>query len=421
MDRKTTSDPLRRRLRRLGRGERIEEARAFIRRFHRERGLPESSGLAREREIVRSLRRYGWYDHTPEELAFGARLAWRHSARCIGRLYWRSLEVIDARTVKAPEEVASAVCSHLKTAFNEGKIRSMITIFSPVRGEELPTSIESRQALQYAGWVIPGQGAVGDPLNIEVTRIVEQLGWKGGASRSPFEILPLLIRDARQRRSIHAIPPDVVNEVRIEHPEFPAFSELGLRWYAIPCITSMIMTIGGIDYPCAPFNGHYMGTEIASRNLADERRYDRLPKVAEILGLNIRPDPPLWKDRALLALNEAVLWSYERAGVRMADHHTESHRYMEFVERERSEGRNPAGDWAWITPPQAAPACPVFHMQMNDHHPVPAFYRDRGTDGALLRPDYSEMDRWRHADRWDRLRYRWRRWWRRRDGLHRRS
>jgi nitric-oxide synthase len=418
MDRKTASDPLRRRLRRLSRGERAEEARAFVRRFHRENQLTDESRRRREAEVGRALRRFGWYEHTPEEIAFGARMAWRHSSRCIGRLHWKSLDVVDCRNVNEPEGIAASVVQHLESAFNGGEIRSVITIFAPVKADVLPAYIESRQAIQYAGWVKPGSPVVGDPLNIDVTRVVEGLGWAPTSEDSGFQVLPLLIRDANQRRSIHVIPRKVVREVRIDHPKHPAIGDMGIRWYAIPCVSGMILTIGGIDYPCAPFNGHYMGTEIASRNLADERRYDLLPKVAEAIGVE-KSENPLWKDQALLTLNEAILDSYQREGVRITDHHTESERYMDFVERERTDGRQPAGDWSWVTPPQAGPACPVFHMKMEDHHPLPNFYRDRGSDGAMLRPDYTDVDRWRHADRWDRFRYRIRRWRHRRDGLRR--
>lgn len=417
MDRKTTSDPLRRRLRRLSRGERAEEARAFVRRFHRELGLGDEVRRRRERVVLAEMRRYGWYEHTPDELAFGARLAWRHSARCIGRLHWQSLEVLDCRGVDEPEGIADCVRKHLAFAWGGGAIKSTISIFPPVKGDSIPGYIENRQVIQYAGRIKPGEPVVGDPLNIEFTRIVSGLGWAEAEGDPRFQVLPLLIRDARQRRSIHPLPAGSIHEVHIEHPAIPAIGELGLKWYAIPCVSSMILTIGGIDYPCAPFNGHYMGTEIASRNLADERRYNLLPQVAMAMGCEPGPGVAFWKDRALLGLNEAVFHSFTDAGIRMTDHHAESERFMDFVERERAEGRQPASDWSWITPPQASPACPVFHMPMHDHHPVPNFYRDRGTDGRLLRPDYNDQERWKHADRWDRLRYRWRRWRRRRDGF----
>ncbi len=87
-DNSVDSDPLRRRLRRISLGERIEEARAFIDLFYRENGLPDDQRQARKRAVVRALRREGVYDHTLDELAYGARVAWRNNAKCIGRLVW---------------------------------------------------------------------------------------------------------------------------------------------------------------------------------------------------------------------------------------------------------------------------------------------------------------------------------------------
>ena len=41
----------------------------------------------------------GNYHPTTEELVFGARVAWRNSNKCIGRRFWQSLHVVDARDV----------------------------------------------------------------------------------------------------------------------------------------------------------------------------------------------------------------------------------------------------------------------------------------------------------------------------------
>ena len=48
----------------------------------------------------------------------------------------------------------------------------------------------------------------------------------------------------------------------------------------MPAISNMPLSIGGVTYPAAPFNGWYLGTEIGARNLADAQRYDLLPVVA---------------------------------------------------------------------------------------------------------------------------------------------
>jgi nitric-oxide synthase len=410
------SSPLRRRLRRLSRSERREEATAFIDQFHREQELSERERLARRLEVVRSLDREDHYDHTPEELAFGARVAWRNHSRCIGRLLWRSLEVFDCRSIRSPEGIAARMADHLRESIGPGgAIRSIISIFPPMRGNSSsgggPCVIESRQVVQYAGYRLPGGGVLGDPITVEATANAIALGWLPPATRSAFDVLPLLIRDERERRSFHLLPEATIREVAIEHPVHSGLADLGLRWYAVPCVSSMILTIGGIEYPCAPFNGHYMATEIASRNFGDVRRYDLLPAVRERLGLEAgSPYDPLWRDRCLLELNRAVLHSFAKAGVTIVDHHTASEQFMLFMQRESAEGRTASADWGWIVPPQASSACPVFHLKMADRHLVPNYYDSRATDGANLGVNYDDQSRCPFRRAVDRVRRRWRLW-----------
>ncbi|MFZ9881284.1 MAG: nitric oxide synthase oxygenase, partial [Phycisphaerales bacterium] len=123
-----SSNPLRQRLRQLDLGTRLAEAESFIRQFHRENELGDDACRARLREVRRDLERAGHYDHTPEELAFGARVAWRNHARCIGRLFWKSLVVVDRREVTDPADIAACCAAHLLQARGSGGIRSTITI-----------------------------------------------------------------------------------------------------------------------------------------------------------------------------------------------------------------------------------------------------------------------------------------------------
>jgi nitric-oxide synthase len=412
IDTRAASDPLRRRLRRLGPRERREEAVAFIRRFYRENDLGDGPRRRREAEVKRALKRDGWYEHTPEELAFGARISWRNHARCVGRLHWKSLEVRDLRAIEEPDEVAGYLLDHLGDAYNGGRIRSIVSIFAPVRGATLPVYVESEQLIRYAGYIDAEGDVIGDALNIEVTRTAQALGWEPPADRGMFDVLPMILRDRAGRRILYEIPAAVRPEVAMTHPDHPALDGLGLRWYAVPVVSGMILSIGGIDYPCAPFNGYYMGTEIASRNFADENRYDLLEAVARALGDDPRATPPLWKDRALLELNRAVLHSFDVAGVTMIDHHAASAQFMEFNQRERAAGREPSARWSWIVPPQASTACPVFHLPMADRKLVPNFYRSGADDGAGLRPSHYEERRHRYRlrlDRWKREIRDWRR------------
>ena len=402
---------LQRRLRRLSGMERKEEAKVFLEAFHN----AQSAGLAaRQRrwaQVRQELNRDGFYRHTPEELAFGARHAWRNTGRCIGRLLWESLEVADCRNVSTPDGIAARISDHLAEADTSGRIRSIISIFSPVEGRIMPPWIESAQIARYACYVASDGAIIGDRQNAEATRLALAMGWRPPDEPSPFDLLPYFIRDQEDRRVMIDAPTDRIRRIAITHPDRPEIAQLELQWYAVPLVSDMILTIGGIDYPCAPFNGFYMGTEIASRNLADVRRYDVLPRVAAALGLDTSPSAsPLWRDTALTELNRSVLFSFKQAGVTMIDHHAASDQFMTFHRREQAAGRRVAGDWRWIVPPQAGAACEVFHLRMRNFHPVPNFYRDRGGDGLRLMPWYGDQYRRRHIAWADRIIRRWKLW-----------
>lgn len=51
------------------------------------------------------------------------------------------------------------------------------------------------------------------------------------------------------------IPSQYVVRVPIRHPTNDAISALGLQWYAVPAVSSMELSVGGITYTAAPFNG----------------------------------------------------------------------------------------------------------------------------------------------------------------------
>ena len=405
------SSPLARRLRQISALERREEARTFLKTFALVTNQSQMATARRWAEVANGLRRRDTYEHTPEELAFGARLAWRNQGRCIGRLFWESLEVFDCRAITDPTAMADQISAHMGHALGDGRIRSVVSIFAPVVGSSLPAYVESEQITQYAGYVREDGRIIGDRQNVEATRIAISLGWRSPAERGLFDVLPYVIRDRGDRRSLHSIPDALVRHVAINHPDNPALMDLGLQWYAVPCVSSMILTIGGIDYPCAPFNGFYMGTEVASRNFVDKKRYDALPDVARKLGLDLEaPGAPLWKDLALTELNRAVLHSFKAAGVTMIDHHAASDQFIEFHKREQARGRRVAADWRWIVPPQAAAASEVFHLKMRNFHPVPNYYRSRTDDGRHLMPFYGDQQQSRLQRAADRLKRRWKLW-----------
>ncbi|RVT43949.1 nitric oxide synthase oxygenase [Sphingobium algorifonticola] len=377
----------RRALRRLSDGERREEARAFLNTYCKESGATQQFQQRRWAEIRRELAAAKFYRHTPEELAFGARVAWRNHGRCIGRLFWESLEVFDCREITDPAAMAARITDHMTAALSDGRVRSMISIFAPVENERIPARIESGQITQFAGYLREDGQVLGDRQNVEATRIAMAMGWKPPTDPSRFDLLPYFIRSPEDVRSMHALPLSAYRLVPINHPTISAISDMGLAWYAVPCVSNMILSIGGIDYPCAPFNGFYMGTEIASRNFADTYRYDLLPEVAQALDLDMRRDP-LWKDVCLTELNRAVLHSFKESRVTIVDHHAASKQFMDFYNIENAKGRHVSGDWRWLVPPQASGSSDLFHLRVRNKHDVPNFYASRATDGKFLMPFY---------------------------------
>ncbi|GAB2833682.1 nitric oxide synthase oxygenase [Actinocorallia aurea] len=347
-----------------------DEAARFLAEFHDESGASERAS-ARLRAVREEIRRTGTYRHTPEELEYGARVAWRNSSRCIGRLYWRSLRIRDRRTVHSAAGVAAECVQHLREATNGGRVRPVVTVFAPDGPEGRGPVIHNDQLIRYAGYPGPLGAATGDPAGAAVTRLAERLGWRGRGGA--FEVLPLVVDGRDEPGRWFTLPADAVLEVPLTHPDLVSFAGLGLRWYAVPAVSNMTLEIGGVRYPAAPFNGWYMGTEIGARNLADTDRYDLLPAVADLLGLDTRDEATLWRDRALVELNVAVLHSFREAGVTITDHHTEARRFLTHLDREETAGRMCPADWSWIVPPLSASATPVFHRLYTDADLRPNF------------------------------------------------
>jgi nitric-oxide synthase len=345
-------------------------ASGFIRAHHAEERLGDPA--PRLAEAYAEIAETGTYRHTERELTFGARVAWRNANRCIGRLYWNSLHVRDRRHLTAAEDIAAACTDHLRGASQDGRIRPLITVFAPDAPDRPGPRIWNEQLIRYAGYVQRDGRVVGDPRNEGLTALARRLGWRDGDG-TPFDVLPLIVQGTDDKPRCFDLPPDAVLEVPIEHEDHDWWAGLRLRWHAVPALSTMCLEIGGICYQAAPFNGWYMGTEIGARNLADVHRYDVVPVVARRLGLDTASERSLWRDQVLVELNIAVLHSFDAAGVTMADHHTESHRFLTHLAREERAGRITPADWSWIVPPISGAATPVFH---------------RYYENADLRPNY---------------------------------
>lgn len=347
----------------------IEEASNFIticyKELHKEQLIEE-----RIKEIQIEVEKTGTYEHTFEELVHGSRMAWRNSNRCIGRLFWSKMHILDAREVNDEEGVYNALIHHIKYATNDGKVKPTITIFKQYQGEENNIRIYNHQLIRYAGYKTE-MGVIGDSHSATFTDFCQELGWQGEGTN--FDVLPLVFSINGKVPTYKEIPRKEVKEVPIEHPEYP-ISSLGAKWYGVPMISDMCLEIGGISYTAAPFNGWYMGTEIGARNLADHDRYNLLPAVAEMMDLDTSRNGTLWKDKALIELNIAVLHSFKKQGVSIVDHHTAAQQFQQFEKQEAACGRVVTGNWVWLIPPLSPATTHIYHKPYPNEILKPNFF-----------------------------------------------
>lgn len=41
--------------------------------------------------------------------------------------------------------------------------------------------------------------------------------------------------------------------VKLRHPKYDWWEEMGLEWYALPAVSGMLLDVGGLEFPAAPF------------------------------------------------------------------------------------------------------------------------------------------------------------------------
>lgn len=187
------------------------EAKEFIAVCYQELGKRGEEAKQRLEDIKNEIDQTGSYVHTREELEHGAKMAWRNSNRCIGRLFWNSLNVIDRRDARTKEEVRDALFQHIETATNNGKIKPTITIFPPECQGEKQIEIWNHQLIRYAGYESE-EGRIGDPASASLTAACEKLGWRG--ERTDFDLLPIVFRLKGEAHPVwYELPRSLVIEV----------------------------------------------------------------------------------------------------------------------------------------------------------------------------------------------------------------
>ncbi|XP_064619550.1 nitric oxide synthase, salivary gland-like [Lineus longissimus] len=344
-------------------------------------------------DVLASIESTGTYDLTHNELVFGARTAWRNAARCIGRIQWSKLQLFDARNVRTTAGMFEAICNHIKYATNKGMLRSAITVFPPRSSPGRDYRVWNAQFIGYAGYRQEDGTVVGDKAGVEFTEVCQRLGWKGRGGM--WDILPLVLQANGGEPDLFEIPLDLVLEVNLSHPKYPWFEEMGLKWFAVPGVSGMLLDCGGLDFSACPFSGWYMGTEIGARDLCDPQRYNLCETIANKMGLNTKNLSSLWKDKALVECNIAVLHSFQLAKVTITDHHSAAESFMQHLQNEQKLRGGCPADWVWVVPPISGSITPVFHQEMVSYHLKPSYdyqpnawethvWKDDTSDGAAL-------------------------------------
>jgi nitric-oxide synthase len=313
----------------------------FLRMFHDAHPAagPVGKRLAQVRAAIAET---GTYRHTAAELAYGARVALRDSGWCTSGVPWRQLKIRDLRGLRNAAAVAAECVAHQRLAWADGRVQPLVSVFAPDTPSAAGPRIWNDQLVRYAGYPDDDGQVLGDRRYVGFTDAVCRMGWQPPARRGRFDRLPLVVETTHEGPILFGVPGDAAVDVPLRHPDLPWFAELGLRWPAVPVLGNMTLTIGGVRYPAAPVNSWHIGTDIGTRALADEAAYGVARQVAERLGLDTSTERTLWRDRATIELNRAVLHSFDEDGVTIIDHYAEAqHRLAWLRSRQRAHAYRP--------------------------------------------------------------------------------
>lgn len=133
------------------------------------------------------------------------------------------------------------------------------------------------------------------------------------------------------------------------------------------------MKIGGLEYPCNPFNGWFMETEI-TRDLLEEGRMNKMESIARAIGVDPIDDGcSFWREQVAIATNQAVMHSFRRDGHSIVDHVTAQSQFLAHDAKEKREGRECPAQWSWVVPAFGGSTMPIWHHEMRDFYIEPQY------------------------------------------------
>ena len=357
------------------------EAEEFLRMFHAEN--PGAGPVVRRlAQVLREIDETGTYWHTPEELAFGARAAWRNSSRCIGRLYWRSLQVRDLRTVANAAGVARRCIEHLDAASQGGKIRPMISVFAPDTPARRAPRIWNEQLIRYAGYDLPDGSVLGDPRYREFTGEMIRRGWRPPEPRGAFDVLPLIVETVQEGPRMFALPEHARARGRARAPRAAVVRRPG---------PALARGAGDQQQHPGRRRGVLPGGTVQRLVHGDRGRG---PQPRRQRPLRPGPGGGPTDGAGHVARGQPVAGpGAGRAQPRGAAllpgqgrvHHRPPHRVPPVPHAPGAGGtggRSCPADWSWIVPPLSGSQTPVFHRYYETEDLLPNFFAD---DDAVQR------------------------------------
>mmetsp|Transcript_3234 Transcript_3234/g.7163 ORF Transcript_3234/g.7163 Transcript_3234/m.7163 type:complete len:1592 (+) Transcript_3234:138-4913(+) len=324
-------------------------------------------------DIENEVRTKGTYTHTEEEIVHGARVAWRNTAKCVGRIAWNTLMVRDRRHVSNLNQIFAECLEHQRLATADGSLKSVMTVFAPRQpGTRMGTRFWIPQLVRFASYEIEDGSLIGDRANKAYTDECIELGWKPPEPRTEFDVLPVVIEDTVSGLvQMFVLPKEYHKVTMIEHPKYPDFAKLGLRWCVVPTVTCFTMKLGGLEYGCCPFNGWFMETEI-TRDLLEAGRMDKQAAIAKAIGVEEDEDD-FWRERVAIETNKAVMHSFRRDKHSIVDHVTAQNQFLAHDAREKREGRECPAQWSWVVPAIGGSTLPIWHHEMRDFYIEPQY------------------------------------------------
>ena len=110
-----------------------------------------------------------------------------------------------------------------------------------------------------------------------------------------------------------------------------------------------------------------------ARNLADHDRYNLLPAVAEMMKLDTSRNGTLWKDKALIELNVAVLHSFKNKELVLLIVIL-LHNNFSNLSKKAACGRVVTGNWVWLIPPLSPATTHIYHKPYPNEILKPNFF-----------------------------------------------